>query len=187
MKQAFLKLAAVLLAVSAVQPLAAQSGSRSEQERTPAARRSLSLTNQAIHAIQSGDQDGLRHLLANGLDPNARGKLDMPLVSFAAMRGSQQGVRDLVAAGAAVNVADVRGITPLMWAATSRSLATVRTLIRAGANTRARDRSGATAGTYARDTATDRRAYLPLTGISVRYGRIVPAWLDPVVAYLWSL
>ncbi len=187
MKKRHLMFAGVLLILLAVPPLSAQSGTRTEQHRTPAAPMSLALVNEAIHAIQSREPEALRRLLANGLDPNARGMLEMPLVSFAAMRGSDQAVRDLVAAGADVNVADVRGITPLMWAARTRSLASVRVLIHARADTRARDRSGATAGTYARRAAADRRAYIPSTGISIRYGRILRQWLDPVAAYLWDL
>jgi ankyrin repeat protein len=187
MKKRHLMFAGVLLILLAIRPLSAQSGTPREQHRAPAAPMSLALVNEAIHAIQSAEPGALRRLLANGLDPNARGMLEMPLVSFAARNGSDQAVADLVAAGADVNVADVRGITPLMWAATSRSLATVKTLIHARADTRARDRSGATAGTYARRAAADRRAYILSTGISVRYGRMLPAWLDPVAAYLWDL
>src|SRR5687767_1652732 len=137
MKNRYRMPAAVLLVVLTLEPLSVHAAPPADQDRTSAGRGAISSTNAAVHAIQSREPGRLSHQLAKGLDPNSRGILDMPLVSFAAMKGDDQAVRELVAAGADVNLADVRGITPLMWAAHSRSLATVRILIRAGADPRA--------------------------------------------------
>ena len=153
----------------------------------PAAPLKISATRGAIQAIQSGEPGGLRRLLANGLDPNAHGRLERPLVSFAAGLGANDSVTALIEAGANVNVRDVLGMTPLMWAAHARSLAVVRTLIGAGADPRARDPRGLTAASYAREAATDRRVYIPFTRISVRFGRFLPTSLDPVVQHLSSV
>jgi hypothetical protein len=155
--------------------------------RPPAAPLTISAARGAVQAIQSGELGDLRRLLANGLDPNAHGRRDRPLVSIAAGRGADQAVTDLIEAGADVNVRDVLGMTPLMWAAHSRSLAVVRTLLRAGADPRARDPRGLTAASYAREAATDRRVYIPFTRLSVRFGRFLPTSLDRVAQHLSAI
>ena len=95
-----------------------------------------------IRASANGDEQGVRRLLAAGIDPNATDRYGETPLHFVALYGHETIARLLLAAGANPNAADQDGSTPLYLAASNGREATVPLLLAAGANPNTASRSG---------------------------------------------
>jgi uncharacterized protein len=103
-------------------------------------------------AVARGDLDGLKALIAQGVDPNgglAAGMSVRPLV-IAAYRGNAGLVDFLVKSGADINVQDERGTTPLMAAIAANNQPMAQALVQGGANVSIRNAAGIDAMQMAR-------------------------------------
>ena len=89
---------------------------------------------QLVDAVQDGDHAGVRSLLRDEADVNARQAFGATVLAWAANRNDLEMVKVLIEAGADVNLADVYGVTPLSLACTNGNAATVKQLLTAGAN-----------------------------------------------------
>ena len=85
------------------------------------------------------DHDLIRALLVRGADPNARDRMETPVVVVAARRADANSVRLLVNHGADVDAIDQNGLTSLMVAAKQGGADIVRLLLDAGARIDAED------------------------------------------------
>jgi ankyrin repeat protein len=101
------------------------------------------------NAAFRGDLSSVRHLLAQGADPNGLSEEGWTALALAANRGNVDVVQELVDAGADVNFAeDEEGETVLMLAvqqAEPRAVDVLCVLLTAGANVNAVDKLGWTA------------------------------------------
>ncbi len=86
-------------------------------------------------AAASGDIEGVRSQLAEGVDVNAKGYCDETALMAASECGHAAIVEELLRAGAAVNLRSKTGATALMLAAMNGHAEIVRSLLAAGAKT----------------------------------------------------
>jgi hypothetical protein len=100
-------------------------------------------------AVDRGNVELAKLLIAGGADVNWKGAYDETLVMNAASRKDPGLLRALVAAGADVNKANTYGVTPLSSAAEQGILENVRILLKGKAKVNARDTAGSTALTVA--------------------------------------
>lgn len=100
-------------------------------------------------AVDRGDVELARRLVAGGADVNFKGPYDQTLVLDAASRKDASLLRLLVDAGADVNTPNTYGVAPLSAAAEQGNLENVKILLKARANVNARDTGGSTALTVA--------------------------------------
>lgn len=97
-----------------------------------------------IEAAKQGEIDGLRALLSEGLDVNARAADGSTALHWAVYNENQVAIDLLLRANAAVDVANQLGVTPL-WVASSIDSATiVGKLLKAGANPNVAPMTGGT-------------------------------------------
>ena len=75
------------------------------------------MTAELLEAVNAGDVERVRHLLAAGADCNVRDTDGLPVLALAASAGNLTMVMALLAAGADVNAANEWGWTALMKAA----------------------------------------------------------------------
>lgn len=101
------------------------------------------------NAVDRGDVELARKLIAAGADVNTKGPYDQTLVMDAASRKDPALLRVLVAAGADVNTPNTYGVTPLSAAAEQGNLENVKILLKGNAKVNARDTAGSTALTVA--------------------------------------
>jgi len=95
----------------------------------------------ALHwAVERGDLERARELVAAGADPSERSRLDITPLSLASANGDAEIVRLLVEAGADPNEVDLVGETMLMATVGSGELAAVEALLELGAEVDRRDR-----------------------------------------------
>src|SRR5678815_5143760 len=99
--------------------------------------------------VESGDVEGLRHLLPRVADINARNRHGMTLLMKAAGSGHAPVVRLLLEHGADPNLTRNDKFTALALAAFFGHTETVKTLMEFGARTEVVNRSGASAQTWA--------------------------------------
>lgn len=100
-------------------------------------------------AVDRGDVELAKRLIAGGADVNYKGAYDQTLVLDAASRKDPGLLRVLVDAGADVNTPNTYGVTPLSAAAEQGNLENVKILLKGKANVNARDTGGSTALTVA--------------------------------------
>ena len=163
-------MAALMMAASVAQPVAAQNSSPgyvflkavkdrdgnkateqlSQPGNTLVNSRDLSSGQTALHIVVARrDTTWLRFLLEKGADPNIADASGVTPLQLATTLSYLDGVAVLSAAGADVNKTNSTGETPLMFAIHSRDLAMIRTLLEAGADPDRADSSGRTARDYA--------------------------------------
>ena len=87
-----------------------------------------------IEAVKRADTDGVRSLLAQGVDVNARQGDGATALHWAAHRNDLETASVLLGAGANANAANALGATPLWLASLSSSGAMVERLLEAGAD-----------------------------------------------------
>jgi hypothetical protein len=100
-------------------------------------------------AVDRGNVELAKLLIAGGANVNWKGAYDQTLVMDAASRKDPGLLRALVAAGADVNKPNTYGVTPLSSAAEQGNLEHVKILLKGKANVNARDTGGSTALTVA--------------------------------------
>ncbi|MCM3878249.1 MAG: ankyrin repeat domain-containing protein [Thermoanaerobaculia bacterium] len=154
MKRPFLPLcllaALVLSGCSSTSPdqPVAKGAAAAPAERPPQA--PAGATGKALkEAVDRGDVELARKLIAAGADVNTKGAYDQTLVLDAASRKDPALLRVLVDAGADVNTPNTYGVTPLSAAAEQGNLEHVKTLLKGKAKVNARDTAGSTALTVA--------------------------------------
>ncbi len=98
-----------------------------------------------LEAAKKGDSAHVQELVAEGADPNARGRNGMTPLMEAVFWGRRQVVGFLVENDADVNARHRNGWTPLMWCAIEGDEKIASVLIGRGANVNAMDRSGGNA------------------------------------------
>jgi ankyrin repeat protein len=99
-----------------------------------------------VKAVEQGDKDAVRSLLAEKVDVNSAQPDGATALAWAAYRDDLETADLLIRAGADVNAANVNGITPLALACGNRSAVMVDKLAKAGANPNAAQKwSGETA------------------------------------------
>jgi ankyrin repeat protein len=97
-------------------------------------------------AVEQGDQEAVRSLLAQKVDVNSAQPDGATALAWAAYRDDLETAELLIRAGADVNAANVNGITPLALACGNRNAVMVDRLVKAGANPNAAQKwSGETA------------------------------------------
>jgi ankyrin repeat protein len=120
------------------------------QKSAPAAPASAGPTGKALKdAVDRGDVELARKLVAAGADVNYKGEYDQTLVLDAASRKDASLLRVLVDAGANVNTPNAYGVAPLSAAAEQGNLENVKILLKGKANVNARDTGDSTALTVA--------------------------------------
>ena len=167
--RAGLALGALLVALAAAQPAAAQfsksyqfleSVRHSEAQEvtdelskpgsTMVNTRDLTTGQTALHiVIARRDLTWMGFLLAKGADPNLRDSAGTTPLVLATNLGFVEGVELLVASGARVDEPNSTGETPLIAALTRHNLGLVRSLLKGGANPDRTDNSGRSARDYA--------------------------------------
>ncbi len=100
-------------------------------------------------AVDRGNAEMAKVLIAGGANVNLKGPYDQTLVMDAASRKDPELLRALVAAGADVNTPNTYGVTPLSAAAEQGNLENVKILLKGKAKVNARDSAGSTALTVA--------------------------------------
>jgi ankyrin repeat protein len=90
-------------------------------------------------AVENGNREMVRVLLAAGADINARNRSGQTPLMFLPKKADLDFVRELIAAGADVNATDQHGQTPLLNAAASSSFAVFQALISYGARMSAKN------------------------------------------------
>src|SRR5262249_8343534 len=103
-------------------------------------------------AVQFGDPDVTRALLASGADINEKDQDGLTALDWAVVANQTDVVKALLAAGASVNTVDRFGYTPLLYASTIDfgDAETALALIGAGADLKVKDKEGKTALEHAR-------------------------------------
>ena len=103
-------------------------------------------------AIEKGELEIVRELLANGADINATYSKERTAIAYgrtallwAIEKGELEIVRELLASGADIKATDNTGITALHWAIEKGELEIVRELLASGADIKATDNTGITA------------------------------------------
>ena len=87
-----------------------------------------------IDAAKDGNQEEVRALLANGVDPNKTDKDNETPLSWASYEGHLEIVRELLANGADPNIMNKNNTTPLFWSSYNGHLNIVRELLAHGAD-----------------------------------------------------
>ena len=87
-----------------------------------------------VEAVQTGDQETVRSLLAEQADVNTPQPDGATALAWAAHRDDLETAELLIRAGADVNAANDHGVTPLALACTNRNVAMVGKLLEAGAD-----------------------------------------------------
>ena len=98
-----------------------------------------------IEAVKAGNVQGVRTLLAERVDVNARDADGTTALHWAVRDDAVDIVVSLIRAGASANVANRHGVTPLVLAATNGSAAVIDELMKAGADPNAAMPEGQTA------------------------------------------
>ena len=98
-----------------------------------------------VEAAEKGDRDGVRSLLGQSADANARQVDGTTALHWAAQRDELETARLLIEAGADVNAANDYGVTPLSLACTNGSVAMIQELLKAGADPNSTTEAGETA------------------------------------------
>ena len=98
-----------------------------------------------VEAVKASDGDGLRALLDQAVDVNAREPDGTTALHWAAHKGDAEAVRLLLAAGADVEAANRHSVTPLLLACARGSAPVVEALLGAGADPNATLPEGETA------------------------------------------
>ena len=161
--------AAGVIALSAVQPLAAQGYSdgyrflEAVDERdgdtvtemlnlpgtTIINTRDITTGDTGLHLVTARrDVLWVRFLLQRGANPNIRNNQGVTPIQVATRLGFIEGVEELIKRGAEVNVSDSQGETPLIAAVHQRNVELVRRLLAQGANPDRNDNSGRSARDY---------------------------------------
>jgi ankyrin repeat protein len=109
----------------------------------------LSVTEQMIDAVQSGDIVTVTQLLDAGADVHARSSSNRTALLEAAAYEQQSIVELLLSRGADPNASDINGITALMEAASGDDVDCLRVLVRHGARIDTCDNFGDAALVYA--------------------------------------
>lgn len=102
-------------------------------------------------AVKNLDFDKVSNLLADGVDPNAKGALQRTALHYAARLGPIAIVEMLIDHGADVNARDNAGYTPLHRAVQSGDSTIVEVLIKSGAMRSAATKTGDTPISLARE------------------------------------
>jgi ankyrin repeat protein len=96
-------------------------------------------------AVEGGDREVVRFLLAKGADTKAKNRAGWTALHAAAMARDRRIAEDLLAHGAEVNAADtIQGRTPLHWATVGGRADLVRLFLDRGADVRVRESLGGT-------------------------------------------
>lgn len=106
--------------------------------------------SELLRAVERGDPEAVRALLAGGADVNERCRSGQTALMSAAAHGHLEAVRLLLRAGANVNARRDDGMTALLHAAFFGHADVVRVLLDEGADLRARDWIGMTPIDWAR-------------------------------------
>ncbi len=102
-----------------------------------------------VRAMVSDRAPVLDLYFGQGLNPNARGTQDRPLLLAATLQQDEATVTRLLQAGASADLADDAGFTPLMAAAMQGNMDLVRKFVGGVTNINATDRTGRSALQYA--------------------------------------
>lgn len=100
------------------------------------------LEQQLVDAAAFSDLEWLTHLLARGVDTEARDEDSRTPLHLAVQSGDRDAVRALLEAGADANARDAEGCTPLHHAARKRDLSLAYLLVIHGADVNAQDWTG---------------------------------------------
>ena len=117
-----------------------------ESESVP----SEELNHGLIIAVNDGNEDILRILLAHGADVNFKPNDGQSALMIAARKGFENVVRLLIRRGAGINAKDNYGETPLMVAAMEGQREVVKVLLEEGTNRNSKNSKGLTARDLAR-------------------------------------
>ncbi len=96
-------------------------------------------------AVKKGNSQQIKALIAEGVDPNARGKDGYNLLIWAMLNRSKKGLVALLEAGADPAVGDDEGYTILHWAASANDPSYLTLLLEQGVDPNLRGKSGASA------------------------------------------
>src|SRR3990172_6815083 len=98
-----------------------------------------------IEALQAGELEKARTLIASGADANAQDEKSKTVLSWAAEKGSADIITLLIKKGARINERDEEGMTALMYAAAQGNVETLNSLLKAKADLNIIDQQGRTA------------------------------------------
>ncbi len=116
---------------------------------------SLNLNKALVTAIDQGDVEAVRDLLAAGANPRTVDGNGVPILIKAAVSGNVAMAELLLSKGAEVNAGDSKGNTPLMIAAGTGNLELVKILLNNGADVDIRNSRGVTALGWAYSPTSD--------------------------------
>jgi ankyrin repeat protein len=135
--------ASIPVAPSPSQP-AAPFPTRTQAETTKPAKHDPSKDGPLLDAAKNGDLPGVKRLLSEGADPNARNKDGYTALMAASEKGDVDIVNVLMYRGADVNSVDKTGNTALMIGASRGQDKVVTALLEKGANVNYKDKEGET-------------------------------------------